>query len=186
MYLGVPAFFSIVLLLAGCVAPLNPSTRSAAAQRTPDPTTQAIIAAVQAAGEPTTAAHASPDGQWRVRPGDRSRAADGYRDVYAYETVSLARTDGVASVVDSQLINCGGLGAYGFDDLFWSADNRYFYYTTAREGVPDGCGDLQPPLRRVDVATGARADVSAGDPAPDAAVLTAWLEQHQVRCAPTP
>jgi uncharacterized Zn-binding protein involved in type VI secretion len=124
--------------------------------------------------------------RWRVVLANFACTPVGEQDIYAYETVSLVATDGAAAVVDSQLINCGGLGAYGFDGLFWSADSRYFYYTTAREGVPDGCGDWQPPLRRVNVAANASKDVSGTDPSPDAAALAAWLEQHQVRCPPTP
>lgn len=178
------ALFLTILPLAGCVAPLNPLTRLPAP--TPDPTTQAIIAAVRGSSQPATTAYASPDGAWRVDLAIFACTPVGAQDFYAYETVSLARTEDAATVVDSQLINCGGLGAYGFDGLFWSADSRYFYYTTAREGVPDGCGDWQPPLRRVDVAIGASEDVSVGDPSPDVAALTAWLEQHKVHCVPAP
>ena len=56
--------------------------------------------------------------------------------------------------VDSQLINCGGLGAYGFRGLCWSPDSSYFYYDMAREGVPDGSGSWAPPIRQLDVALG--------------------------------
>jgi hypothetical protein len=98
---------------------------------TPDPTTQAIIAAVRGSSQPASTAYASPDGAWRVVLANFACTPVGEQDIYAYETVSLVATDGAAAVVDSQLINCGGLGAYGFDGLFWSADSRYFYYTTA-------------------------------------------------------
>lgn len=176
--------FVTILQLAGCVAPVNPLTRLP--MPTPDPTTQAIIAAVRGSSQPASTAYASPDGAWRVVLANFACTPVGEQDIYAYETVSLVATDGAATVVDGQLINCGGLGAYGFDGLFWSAESRYFYYTTAREGVPDGCGDWQPPLRRVDVAANASKDVSGTDPSPDAAALAAWLEQHQVCCPPTP
>jgi hypothetical protein len=176
-------------LLAACAVPSGPLLllrhAETTPQPTPDPTTQAIIAAVQGSSQPATTTYASPDGVWRVALAVFACTPMDTGDVYAYETVSLARTD-AAAIVDSQLINCGGLGAYGFDSLFWSADSRYFYYTMAREGVPDGCGNWQPPIRRVDVATGASEDVSVGDPSPDAAALTAWLEQHQVHCTPAP
>ena len=68
----------------------------------------------------------------------------------------LARAGaGASAQVDSQLINCGGLGAYGFEGLCWSPDSRYFYYDTAREGVPDGMRlEWTPPIRQLDVASG--------------------------------
>ena len=189
MRLTLLGLLATAFLLAACAVPSRPllvlRRAETTPQPTPDPTTQAIIAAVQAAGEPTPAAYASSDGAWRVDLAIYPCTPIATGDVYAYETVSFARTDG-AAIVDSQLINCGGLGAYGFDGLFWSADGRYFYYTTTRESVADGCGDWQPPIRRVDVTTGASEDVSASDPSPDAAALTAWLGQHQVRCAPPP
>ncbi len=175
----IPLLFAMILPVSGCVAPLKSLARLPAPQPTLDPTTQAITAAVQAADEPTITAYTSPDGQWRVELAIFACAPTDTGDVYAYETVSLARPE-AAAIVDSQLINCGGLGAYGFDGLLWSADSRYFYYTTAREGVPDGCGDWQPPLRRVDVTAGASEDVRVSADSPDAAALTAWVEQQRV------
>ncbi len=176
-------------LLAACAMPSGPLrllrdvvTATPAPQPTPDPTTQAIIAAVQAAGEPTTTAYVAPDGQRRVELAIFACAPTDSGDVYAYETASLTRTDGAAAIVDSQLINCGGLGAYGFDGLFWSADGRHFYYTTAREGVPDGCGDWQPPIQRLDVTVGASDPLYDIGESPDAAALTAWVEEHRVAC----
>ena len=193
MRLTILGLLATTFLLAACAVPSGPllllrnvATATPAPQLTPDPTTQAIIAAVQAAGEPTITAYASPDGQWRVELAIFACAPTGAGDVYAYETVSLARTDAAAAVVDSQLINCGGLGAYGFDGLFWSDDGHYFYYTTAREGVPDGCGDWQPPIWRVDVTRGANAQMNDIGESPDAAALTAWVEQHRVACTPSP
>lgn len=174
--------FVIILPLAGCVAPLNPLTRLPGPTPTPDPTTQAIIAAVQGFSQPATTTYASPDGVWRVDLAIFACTPMAAGDVYAYETVSLTRTDGAVAIVDSQLINCGGLGAYGFDGLFWSADGRYFYYTTAREGVPDGCGDWQPPIQRLDVTVGASDSLYDIGESPDAAALTAWVEQHRVAC----
>ena len=178
--------FLTILPLVGCVAPLNPLTRLPAPTPTPDPATQAIIAAVQGSSQPATTTYASPDGVWRVHLAVFACTPMEAGDIYAYETVSLAGMDGADAIVDSQLINCGGLGAYGFDGLFWSDDSRYFYYTTAREGVPDGCGDWQPPIWRLDVTRGASAQMNDIGESPDAAALTAWMEQHQVACTPSP
>jgi hypothetical protein len=73
----------------------------------------------------------------------------------SYERLVIAGGAGPATLVDSQLLNCGGLGAGGLDGRFWSPGGRVFYYTDAREGVPDGldCG-WQPSLWAWDVKTG--------------------------------
>jgi hypothetical protein len=80
----------------------------------------------------------------------------GLPERYAYERLQLIIASELAEnqnsdpiLVDSQLRTCGGLGAYGFEALFWSANSRYFYYTTAGRGVPDGaCAPWYPPLYR--------------------------------------
>jgi hypothetical protein len=66
-------------------------------------------------------------------------------------------SDGEQTTVDSQQISCStGLGAYGLSGWFWSPNSRYFYYTDAREGVPDGGGGFcwDRPLIRVDMTGG--------------------------------
>ena len=74
------------------------------------------------------------------------------------EQLRLVRMgDGAETPIDSQLILCGsGLGAYGLSGWFWSPSSRYFYYTDAREGVPDGgrgsCWDRS--LIQLDVKSG--------------------------------
>ena len=76
-------------------------------------------------------------------------------DEYAFEALFLTRTGAeMQAQVDSQLINCGGLGAYGFQGLCWSPDSRYFYYDMAREGVPDGSGEWTAPIRQLEVHSG--------------------------------
>lgn len=81
----------------------------------------------------------------------------GPEEVYAYETLALVRvTDGDETVVDSQLINCGGLGAFGLDGIGWSPDSRTFDFTNAREGTPDGATATEEwvrPVLRLDVTT---------------------------------
>lgn len=180
----IPIVLAMMTMLAGCTLPVKlPATPRLP---TPDPVNQAIVATVQATSQPATAFYASPDGQWHVEMVRFRCAPADTGDEYAYETVSLAERSGAAAIVDSQLISCGGLGAYGFDGLFWSDDSRYFYYTTARAGIPDGCGDWQPPVRRVDTAAGTSAAVGADVATDDAARLAIWLSEHQVRCAPSP
>ena len=100
----------------------------------------------------------SPIGRWRA-------------DVVATECIPVEGTEGrqveqlrivqvdrgTERVIESQLLVCGGaLGAYGLSGLFWSPNSQAFYYTTAREGVPDGSGGLcwNRPLIRLDVVRG--------------------------------
>ena len=56
---------------------------------------------------------------------------------YAYEQLELidSETD-ERQLIAEQLISCGGLGASGLFVLRWS--EHFVYFTTAREGVPDG------------------------------------------------
>jgi dipeptidyl aminopeptidase/acylaminoacyl peptidase len=74
------------------------------------------------------------------------------------EQLRLVRIDaGAETPIDSQLNLCGsGLGAYGLGGWFWSPNSRYFYYTDAREGVPDGSGGScwDRSLIRLDVTSG--------------------------------
>lgn len=137
------------------------------------------IAAVQAGGQPEIRSHESPDKQWRVDVAMFGCAPTEAGNTNAYESLSLVRSaDGASAVVDRQLIYCGGLGAYGFDGLFWSPNSRYFYYTTAREGVPDGCGFWQPPTWRLDVATMSTQELGFSWRSPDGAKLAAWRDQE--------
>lgn len=122
---------------------------------TPDAATLDTIAAVVTGTQPVTVTYASPDGQWQVEIAMYGCVATDDGSEYAYEALHLARAGaGASAQVDSQLINCGGLGAYGFQGLCWSPDSRYFYYNTAREGVPDGLGSWTPPIRQLDVDSG--------------------------------
>jgi Tol biopolymer transport system component len=70
---------------------------------------------------------------------------------------------GEARVLVDQLINCGGLGAFGLEALYWSSDSRYLFYTPAREGSPDGgCGPWYRPIVRLDVHGGDHEDLAEG------------------------
>jgi hypothetical protein len=142
-----------LLLLAGCVP--------VAAERHQTPTpgadaaAQATIAAVMAAGQPITETFPSPDGQWQVEIVVYDCVATGEEMEHAYELLRFAPADSDEwRQADSQLINCGGLGAFGLGGLCWSPDSRYFYYTPAREGVPDGAGEWSRPVWQLEAATG--------------------------------
>ncbi len=86
----------------------------------------------------------SPDGVWRtdVLIYDCVKTFGGYEAggyENAYDQLRLINlVTGDDKLADEQLQYCGGIGAYGLEGLFWSSNSRYFYYITAREGVPGG------------------------------------------------
>lgn len=77
-------------------------------------------------------------------------------------------------VVASQLISCGGLGAAGLQGLYWSSDGRFFYFTDARDGVPDGCSHWDRPIVRHDLIKRINTPLGGGPLAPNASQLATW------------
>lgn len=101
--------------------------------------------------------------------------------VNAYEQLKLIEVARASEkIVDSQFQNCGGLGAYGLVGLFWSPNSRYFYYTNAREGVPDGCGHWERPVVRLDVVNREIKNLGGGPISPDRTKLATWQGQELV------
>ena len=131
---------------------------------TPEPTTdwaatqQALPAAVMTATTPQVIqTHASPDGRLRAEVIRYACVLVGEIDENAYEQLKMIWvSDGTERVVADQLQYCEGLGAYGLGGLFWSSNGRYFYFTTARDGVPDGggCEVWVRSMSRFDTTTG--------------------------------
>jgi len=100
-------------------------------------------------------------------------------DENACEQLKLIQTDnGVERIADTQLQYCGGLGAFGLAGLFWSPNSRYFYYTNAREGVPDGCGYWERPIIRFDVSNLNLERLGVGYRSPDGTMLATWQGQE--------
>jgi len=96
-------------------------------------------------------------------------------DENALEQLHLVNlVTGDERLVDMQLQYCGGLGAYGFEGRFWSPDSKYFYYTTARQGVPDGCGFWEPPLSRIDLVNLSTEFLGMGTQSPDGEKIATW------------
>lgn len=143
-------------------------------------TSTAIVEAVVGTQTPRThATYISPDGNWQAEvviydcvKVDPSPEADSN----AYEQLRLVeRGSGDIKAADGQLQNCGGLGAFGLEGLFWSQNSRYFYYTAAREGVPDGCGGFwQRPIRQLDIGTLGIAELGGGSLSPDGTKIASW------------
>lgn len=83
--------------------------------------------------------------------------------------------DGSQTLVDTQLLNCGGLGAAGLEGLFWTSDGSYFYYTDAREGVPDGCGFWERPMHRFNINDRQTEYIGGGPISPDGSKIATWV-----------
>jgi hypothetical protein len=73
-----------------------------------------------------------------------------------------------------QLQACGGLGAFGLQSLIWSPESRLLYYTTAREGVPDGCGFWLKPFAVADIQRQQASVLGGGVLSPDGRNLALW------------
>lgn len=116
-------------------------------------TQTAVLPALQTAAPPVVAQSLpSPDGKWTAEilqyPCTQLRANEGgYPDAY-----EILRVGG--GEIASQHYWCGGQGAYGFEAKFWTPDSRFFYYTDAREGWPDGGYPWRRPISRYDTVTG--------------------------------
>ncbi len=167
-------------------SPTLPPTRPAPTATLPP--TRVLATAVPAAPTPDPAidfilnsvspviydSYPSPDNQWQARV-VKYRCSEMEPGVeVALEQLRLIDGAGQVVVADSQLIYCGGLGAFGLAGRFWSDDSRFFFYTDAREGVPDGCGFWEQPLLRVEAASATRVNLGAGPFSPDGRRLAAW------------
>ena len=118
----------------------------------------------------------SPDGKWRAEVIIYDCVPVDTVDQNAFEELRLVELGTSAEkVVDTQLRNCGGLGAAGLESLLWSPDSRYLYYTRAREGVPDGCGYWwERPIIRLDIVNHTSEQLSGGPWSPDKTKMAAW------------
>ncbi len=149
-------------------------------------TATALASAVLAAAPPTPiASYPSPDGAWRIDvvstgcvsvddpAGSASQAIE--------QLLRVERDGGAVTPIESQLIFCGGLGGFGFEGLTWSSNSRYFYFTAAREGSPDGlCWYWERTITRLEVATGRVEPLGGGPLSPDGARLATWQNRDVV------
>jgi len=166
----------------------TPAKPVALATATPTPVVETpavtpdIAATVVAVQQPVlSGSYLSPDGKWRAEVVVYPCVETGEPDENAYEQLRLTQVaSGDERIADSQLQNCGGLGAFGLAGLFWSPNSRYFYYTDAREGVPDGCGYWERPILRLEPISLNTAYLGAGPLSPDGARLATWQERELV------
>ena len=118
----------------------------------------------------------APDGKWQAQVVIYDCVRPNGLEPVAYEQLQLTQVArGSATTADDQLRYCEGLGAFGLAGRFWSPNSRYFYYTSAREGVPDGgCAYWEPPFLRLDASTLNKVNLGAGPRSPDGGKLATW------------
>ena len=151
-------------------------TPSLPATPAPTPTPDAL-GTVVASQQPHVESHPSPDGRWiaEILVYDCVRVSEEQEN--AYQELRLTEVEtGQPLTVDSQSLFCGGLGASGLGGWFWSPDSRFFYYTDARTGVPDGCGYFTSPYLRVDTQDLSVEYLGMGSVSPDERKLAVWWE----------
>lgn len=163
--------------------PTPPPTATPGPSPTPEPAAL-IIATV----EPRLkGALPSPDGallaEVFVYPcppeGDKAAGENATGEIQTPQSLEILRImDAAADLeyqVDSQLLNCGGLGAFGLEPLAWSGDGQVLWYTTAREGGPDGaCRPWVRPMTRLDLDDLAFATLDQAAMSPDGTQVAGW------------
>ncbi|HXQ33982.1 MAG TPA: hypothetical protein VN843_08225, partial [Anaerolineales bacterium] len=130
------------------------------------------------------ASYPSHDGKWRVdviRYDCINYDYPDYTGIIAYEQLKIVNLrNGAENIVQDQLLNCDGVGAFGYEGLYWSPSNRYFYYSDWREGTPDGgCGNyLSLPIYRLDSITQEIIAIDGSQISPDQTKLAMWQWQE--------
>jgi hypothetical protein len=125
--------------------------------------------------------YVAPNGKWQAELFIYDCIAVDTGFLIAYERLQIVTlNNGDQNEADRQMINCGGLGAYGLEGLFWSSNSRYFYYTIAREGAPDGCGFWLRPINRIDTESWAVEHLGGALFSPDETKLAAWQDKEML------
>ena len=162
---------------------MNPTLTVTPAEITIIPfVTPAVIGTIVTQGEPRLhSSHLSPDGKWRAEVVIYYCVPVSDAEENAFEQLKIIpTTTDSTKLAASQLQSCGGLGAFGLAGLFWSPNSRYFYYTNAREGFPDGCGYWAPPILRFDMVSAETEYLGGGNLSTDETMLATWQGQDLV------
>lgn len=165
-------------------SPTNPPTATAFSTPTPDEAatlhaieTTSVKTLISTVHPVVLAAYPSPNGKWQVEVIRYDCIHFSVERIIAYEQLKLINLmDGTEQTVDDQLQNCDGVGAAGFEGLYWSPSNRYFYYLDSRAGFPEGvCGDYYAlPIYRLNPMTSETLMVGGGHLSPDRTKLAMW------------
>jgi len=142
----------------------------------------ALVSTVVANSPPRSAGtFPAPDGRWQAESVIYDCVATAENQEHAYDQLNLIEvSSGDSTMIADQLQACGGLGAAGLAGLFWSPNSRFFYYTDARTGVPDGCGYWAGSILRYDTQTQATVAVGGGPRSPDGTQLATRQGQEVV------
>jgi hypothetical protein len=119
----------------------------------------------------------SPDGRWRaeVLAYECMPVSLGEEFVNAYQLLQVSDTvSGNSTFIERQVRFCGGLGAAGLSGISWSRNSRFFYFTSAAEGMPEGCGWWMRPTARLDTVTWSIEDLGGGPLSPDGSTRASW------------
>jgi hypothetical protein len=141
-----------------------------------------LVATAQA-GSPAqlVSSQVSPDGLWWARVFSHACPQNTTGEAYGYDYLQLtAQRSGEHHILTTQLINCGGLGAYGLAGRFWSHTSRFYYFTDSAYGIPDGCGYYRQPLLRLDLTDWSITWLGMGTISPDGFKLASWLDGELV------
>ena len=137
-----------------------------------DTTTTAIVANLVSTVQPRRTTFTSPDRQWEVQllTYDCTKIAQEEWYESAYDLLKIIQlSNGKTHQVADQLQYCGGVGGYGLGGITWSPKSRFFYFTSSREGVPDGTGGIgwHRPILRFDTTTSKVEMMGSGLISPD-------------------
>jgi hypothetical protein len=157
-----------------------------------DTTTTAIVATLVSTVQPHRTTFTSPDRRWEAQFLTYNCTKIVPEEWYesAYELLQIAHLpDGNASKVEDQLQYCGGVGGYGLGGIVWSPNSRFFYFTTVREGVPDGTGGVgwHRPILRFDTVTSNVEPMGSSLMSPDGqkiASIQSTTNEMIYRCGP--
>ena len=148
-------------------------------------TTQVVEQLLTVTAPRVSETYTSPDDRWRVdivvhdctRIDTRSSADENALEQLTLSDMQTSQT----WVVDDQLQLCGGVGAFGLGGLRWSSNSHFFYYTPAKNGVPDGyCWYWEPEVVQFDPRSRTRTFVGGGPTSPDGSRLAAWQGRELV------
>ena len=154
--------------------------------QTPNLEATADVNALLATVQPRLyASYPSPNGKWLaevIRYDCIDFTFQDFASIIAYEQLKIIRlSDRTEKVVDDQLQYCDGIGKYGLGGLYWSTNNRYFYYTGSREGNPETCGEYWvDSIYRVDVVAQKVYYIGGGHLSPDKTKLAFWQDKEIV------
>jgi hypothetical protein len=174
----ITALFGLLLLLVIGALPLYAQ----------EPDNTAIIDAIKAQTEPTSMLDMlTPDERWHLEltrydctPVDVPNAEEPQPMSYEVMTLQDAAGEAEPQLIAEQVINCGGFGAFGLNVLNFSLDNRYIYYTDAREGYPDGGGFWLRPVIRLDTEDLTSENLGGGVFSRAGSLLVTWQSGQPV------